>query len=677
MKNLLVYVLLLTAITNSVNANSFPKVSKFGKVSLEEMTMKVCAIDTSASAVVIFDQGISDMRYDKALSQFVLETRRHVRIKILTKEALDFGDVELPMYVSGSNRERITNLKAQTYNLENGKITKSKLSRKEIIEEKVSDNRVVAKFTMPKVQEGSVIEYSYILTSPFTYTLETWYFQSSIPTLSSSFQISIPEYYNYSHKLSGYENVKLSRDQASMSILLTQKNKTTYGGNEYSTLSNQTINYRANILKLHATNLPGLRREVYVDNIRNYITKVDFELISRQFPGDKRVDYSNKWENINKDLLEHRNFGQELSGVRFMRKEIEEAITEMKDPAEKMIAVFKHINSTIKWNDRYRLFTDKGIRSAYRDGSGSSSEVNLCLVAALREAGLDAYPIIVSTRTNGLVQPWEVSLAKFNHVIAGVYINNKLHLLDATSNFTVPNIIPLNSINGNGRLIDRNKSVWVDLNPSNISRSVIMGELELDGLGSVAGKFSLVAKDYNALSYHSSLKDDEEFRDYQKHLRSKFNNGEVDSISVSAQFEFEPEYRINYWASIPDSYSEGGDLIYLSPGVGLYRTSNPFVSSERKLPINFHFPFEETMVLKYKIPQGYEVHELPQNKIQRSLEGKAMFVYSISQLGDELLINTRLIIGQTLFTPDNYAALKEFYDIVVGKSGEKIILKKI
>ena len=301
MKNFVWSTFLLVIITTSINANSFPKVPKFGKVSNDEMTMKVCAIDTSASAVVIFDQGISDMRYDKALSQFVLETRRHIRIKIFSKEALDFGDVELPMYVSGSSRERITNLKAQTYNLENGKVSKVKLSKRDIMEEKVSDNRTVYKFTMPKVQEGSVIEYSYILTSPFTYTLETWYFQSSIPTLSSSFQVSIPEYYNYSHKLSGYENVKFSRDQMPVSIVFTQNNRTSDGYSVKSSVSNQTVNYKANILKLYATNLPGLRREAYVDNIRNYITKVDFELLSRQFPNDRRVEYSNKWETINKD----------------------------------------------------------------------------------------------------------------------------------------------------------------------------------------------------------------------------------------------------------------------------------------------------------------------------------------------------------------------------------------
>jgi len=90
---------------------------------MEDMTMKVYSLDSSASAVVLFDYGVAQE------SQF----ERHTRIKILKKEGLGQADISLPLF----GKVSVSNLKAVTYNLAGNKIIESKLSKEGTFKERL------------------------------------------------------------------------------------------------------------------------------------------------------------------------------------------------------------------------------------------------------------------------------------------------------------------------------------------------------------------------------------------------------------------------------------------------------------------------------------------------------------------------------------------------------------
>jgi len=75
------------------------------------------------------------------------------------------------------------------------------------------------------------------------------------------------------------------------------------------------------------------------------------------------------------------------------------------------------------------------------------------LVSMLRNANLDANPVLVSTRANGIsLYP---SRTSYNIVIASVLINGNLVLMDATSKSTLPGILPTRDLNWFGRIIKK------------------------------------------------------------------------------------------------------------------------------------------------------------------------------------------------------------------------------
>ena len=109
---------------------------------------------------------------------FSLLFNNYRRAHILNKNGYNIGDVQISLYTNGESEEELENLKAVTYNLENGKVVQTKLEIKSaVFKDKVSKNLVVKKFTFPNIKAGSIIEYEYKIKSDFIFNLQPWDFQ--------------------------------------------------------------------------------------------------------------------------------------------------------------------------------------------------------------------------------------------------------------------------------------------------------------------------------------------------------------------------------------------------------------------------------------------------------------------------------------------------------------------
>ena len=85
------------------------------------------------------------------------------------------------------------------------------------------------------------------------------------------------------------------------------------------------------------------------------------------------------------------------------------------------------------------------------------------LTAMLRFAGLEAHPVLISTRENG--QPIQLYpiLGQFNHVLTHVKIGAQEYLLDATEPLRPHSILPVAALNGNGWLVHKKTPRWINI----------------------------------------------------------------------------------------------------------------------------------------------------------------------------------------------------------------------
>ena len=120
--------------------------AKFGRITAETLQKKVYSIDSSAAAVVLSDIGEAAIE-GNSKGWFSVYTTRHKVVHILNKSAYDEATVEIPLYTNGEDEEKLEDLKAVTYNLENGKVVETKLDKSNVFTEKQDKNRVIKKFT--------------------------------------------------------------------------------------------------------------------------------------------------------------------------------------------------------------------------------------------------------------------------------------------------------------------------------------------------------------------------------------------------------------------------------------------------------------------------------------------------------------------------------------------------
>ena len=153
---------------------------QLGQTSLEELKMTIYEKDSTASALVLLEQGNFYLSNGK---KNYYTTDYYFRIKILDNDALDRGNIEIVHL----EEEMLSNIKAITYNLnaENNSIEKTSISSDNILVNKINDNYSRTVLTLPNVKKGSVIEYKYSLTSR-NVDLPDWFFQQDIPVLQLS-----------------------------------------------------------------------------------------------------------------------------------------------------------------------------------------------------------------------------------------------------------------------------------------------------------------------------------------------------------------------------------------------------------------------------------------------------------------------------------------------------------
>ncbi len=659
-----------------LNTLGFSQKHELGEVTLEELKEKFCPSDTAAAAVYIFNVGRSYFEYGYE-EGFQLITEISTKIKIYKKEGYDYANTAVSYYIGGKGNEKVSFSKTATYNLVNGKIEKTKLSSDGIFDEKVDGDYKRKKIAMPNVKEGSIIEYKIEIKSPYIWNFPEWEFQKRIPVNYSEYTTFIPEYYLYNTHLKGFLSPVVAKEEKFRKIEYTYKTDMNPGGaNAHgSEKVNSELNFSEKNVKYSLTNVPALKEEEYTNNIDNYRATLIHEMSGKRFPNQPIENYTTDWESVTKQIYESQSFGDELKKTGYFEKDIDALINGVVSQEERIGIVFNYVKSNMNWNESSRFFCKDGVKKAYQDKKGNSAEINLMLTAMLRYAGIDANPILVSTRSNGIsIFP---SQSAFNYVISGIELQNQLVLLDATSKFSLPNILPIRALNWIGRIVRKNgSSAEINLMPKSNSNEVINIMRSINNEGVVAGKIRDQYFDYNAflfrVRYFNLAKES-----YIERMEKAHQGLEIGEYEVQNMTDLSKPIIENYTFTANNSVEIIGDKMYFSPFLFLATTENPFKQETREYPIDFVYPTQEKYNISIKIPEGYEVETIPQSKAISMPDDLSSIKYNISNTGKQIQIMFTLDNNQAIIGNEYYVVLKNFYKEIVNKQTEKIVLKKV
>ncbi len=663
---------LLLMATFCMATSGYSQILQLGKVSIEELSRKEHPDDPSAVAAILFEKGEVTYDYNQGTG-FTMTTTVKTRIKIYKKEGYEYATNVIRYYNDGSTRELVRVSDAATYNLVDGKIVKTKLKSDGEFDEKASKYWSRKKITMPAIQEGSVVEYQYSLTTPLLSRMEDWNFQTDIPIDYSEYKTSIPEYFIYKPNMVGYHPVSVSNSKVTRSIVTTSSERSS-GYVSSTSFSQDKTDYVENQTIYKAEHVPAMHEENFVNNMNNYRTAVSHELSATQFPNSPMKTYSTDWESLVKNIYENDDFGAELNKTGYFEADINALIAGKNNQNEKIALIFNYVKSNMNWNTYTGYSCDDGVRKAYKEKTGNVAEINLMLTAMLRYAGISASPVILSTRSNGIA--FFPNRSAFNYVIAAVEIQDGLILLDATDKFAAPGVLPTRDLNWFGRLIRKDgTSTDVDLLPKAPSRESVSVMYAINADGSVSGKLRKQMTDNLALSYRDnilSIKEDT----YLESMENKYGKIEVSEYKRDNADDISKPIVENYNFRKNDACDIIGDKIYIRPLLFLGDTENPFKLEKRQYPVDFSFPVEFKYNINVEIPAGYVVETFPASASIAMADNVCGFKYLSAVNGNKLQVTCTFSINEAIVGPEQYETLKSFFQKAVEKQTEKLVLKK-
>lgn len=627
----------------------------FGKIDKEDLLLKECEFDKDAEAYKLLSYG--NVKYTINGENWNIETERRVRIKILKDKGLDQANIKLRFY-SKSGYEIIKFISALTYNIDNsGNIVTTKLEKSSIYTKQINNKISEISFTMPDVKIGSVIEYKYLDVKKSVANLDDWYFQDDIPTRISEYKILVPSIFRFVNQIMALQPVE-------------QKSELVH---ENAFYHSSRLSYDSYEKTYIIKNVPAVRDEPYMGAVKDYLQRVVFQLSQIDYGEGQVEEIRSSWPKLTQDLLEEEDFGLQLKKNLPHTKSLDDSLKNVQGDYNKMVTIHDYVRRNMNWNGLESIYSTDGIKSAWDKKTGNNTELNLILINLLREAGLNAYPLLVSTKDNGAVNTIFPFLQQFNNTMTCVFIGDKKYILNAADKYNPAYLIPYDVVNNDAFVVDKERGGWITLsNEKDMWKNIVSLFAEITPGAEMQGNATVISSEYSKNPRVKKWEEDKtDFKDYftKDYTGMKIKNLEVtgentDKLPLEQKFDF----------SLPVNSS--GDYEYFTLNLFDGLEKNPFIADERRTDIDFNYKQSYMVTGKIFIPDGYQFDDLPKN-VKLMMPDTSIVLKRLIQKADNS-IDFRITLDFTkpYYAANTYPLLQEFYKKLFTTLNEQIVIKK-
>jgi hypothetical protein len=613
----------------------------FASPTPEELQLRTCSFDPEAAAVFL--------RKDATITPdgYKMYSFHRNRIKILKKTGLDAANIKIRFYHAGEF-EKVDNITAVTINYApDGTKKMSMLERRNIFVTKDDQFYSTITFTMPDVQEGSMIEYSYISERRSYKVVDYWYFQDEIPVLYSQFDYTIMPGAQFSYRVLKPSGLPISLKE------IKQEGR----------------------LVFEMKNLPAITNEPYMDAKRDYLSRVELQM-NYMGTGIDRQRFVSSWPELTQELLKDEEFGIALNRkIPGTENIVKQAMT-ITDLQLRTRFIFYQVMQQLSWNHYIGIYASDKLKNVWEKKLGSAAEINLTLINLLNEAGISAAPLLVSDRGHGKINTSHPFVSQFSKVIAYVKLDNNTYFLDATESNNNINLIPQNFLNTTGYLVDRKNSAFIEIrDPVHFEKRLINISGKISNNGVLTGQAYVSDRDYSRIVKETAIRaDKEEF--IQNSFVSPYNSMNVDSFRIdNLESDSLP---LNQIVSFNHQLENSGDYLLLYPNMFGSVEKNPFLSENRYTEINFGYKRALSFNESFNLPDGLVVEALPKSMALRTPDtGMVVTRITDMQTGtNNIVVKIKLELNRTVYSPEEYPGVREFFKKMYALLNEPIVLKR-
>jgi len=636
-----------------VSAQKLPVDKEYGVVSDSLLELKT--YPEYPDAPYFFDFKGVEINIEEKNNSIVARMSYLVRIKILTEQGLQGAEVGIPYYFD-RNIEQISNIKGQTHQ-PNGEVVP--LDTGEIVTVNLNSRYNVKRFLMPEAKPGSVLEYSYTVERKFIEELPDFQLSHPVPTDFAQVVLNNPKYLRYEVVGQGIEE-KLIYEKNYVSVDTVKKIF--------------TIPQPEPMLQevWAARDLKPVVRNKLAGSYNEQVAQLKFQLSEfgrpRQ-PLEISWDYivasmrrrANPWENL-----------EEYPGVDSLGKEI------AKNFSSKVAAqdsIYRYLNNVMNFNENSGNFTGNNLNKVLDGEFSSKSAINLTLLTMLRGAGIDAYPLFLSSRKFGSINKDFPSIFQFNSLLVYSEINGEPYFMDASYNHGSIGLIPTDNFNESGLVFKKKGFRWVDIKPAKSKFYISLDiDASLDQNGTLAGTVNAKNEGYTAREIRKMKEQGLAAEEIVKqsffdiYSEAEIRNAEINIDPETGIVRITGQFIINEYAV---SFQSG---LEFRPLISGFLLDNPLQETAENMTVRLDAP--EFLMLDYSIayPPGYRLDEV--NADRQIVFPGAEFQEQYNTKEDTVSYSYNIEISKRTFPPDVFPQILNLYERWVNLSKSKWFIKK-
>jgi hypothetical protein len=620
----------------------FAQKEKFGKYNPNEIVYAQVDFEPEADAVVLFEEG-----HSKFVGK-IFETNYHFRIKVLKESGVSRGDARIRFYSGDDRIEEISGIKAQVANFEGGQEQIFKVEKDQIFLVDLGNGFKEYRITFPNVKVGSILEWTYNKTDKNITFLDGWTFQNDIPTILSTYSITMIPQLEYKMIGQGYK---------------------------YTTASEKTSNngtYSWTLRKLNS-----LKGEPYMKNFGDYKDRVEFQLSRYQKSISEWVDVLMNWTVLGNEILD----GYKEKG--YNRNILNDpALGELTFPEssdlEKAKKAYYYLQNVISLRPETGFVPNQSLQQLLKKRGGSPLEVNLALMGILNSLGISCQPILVGSKGSGRSELVSFPfLNQFNSIMLIATVEGQKYYLDLEDPLAPFGYVDLDKHVKSGLLLERDKSQLVPIEIKHNSNSIFFTQMRFDEEKNVWVEGSLRKFYYEGFVLAQKAKQLENANEPLEKLFSLEPTWEVTEIKADDQLKENNFTNTNFKIKIPMDGGAESDLLMVSPFKITTFGKNPFTQEQRNFPVDFGFAFNETYNTILEIPEGWELDDYPLNENISMKNNEILFFYNTVITEGKIQINARIEVKKPIIDVRQYGNLKYFMETVATKLSSPVILKKV
>jgi len=595
----------------------------------------------------------------------------YARIKVLTEKGKDLATVELP-YLRGNFK--IEDIKGRTIHPD-GTVIPLTVKPEDLMVSKTGETQIGKKvFSLPSVEVGSILEYSYELRyGDDEYSSPEWeiqrpYFVHKAHYQFTPFKAFMP---------------RGSVDTATSMYLTDSRGRTVNSLIWWNNLPpGVTMQTSVNgSYSVDVTDVPPIPEEEWMPPIESFLYKVFFYYKAASSASDFWISEAKLWS---KDVDK---FAEPSSAIHDAVNGLIAPTDSDVDKAKKLYDAVQALDNTDYSRTKsasemkaLKIKEAKHAQDTWQQKSGSSEDIAMLYLAMLRAAGLTAYATKVVDRDKGIFDPTYLSLEQLDSTLVAVSVGGKEILLDPgekmcpfqTTNWRHSDARGLGQSPQGVSVATTGLQQYTD----NVTRR--LGDVYLDGQGSVTGHVNIIMTGQRALHWRQAALEEDDAE-----LKKQFDREELERVVPEGV-----EAHVDHFLSINDPYSNLIAVVNLSGTLGTAtakrlivpgfffetRGHTPFVNEEKRLePVDMHYGDHEMDEITYHLPNGVTVEGAPQDA-NISWPGHALFIVKSKTAPDRIIIADSLARAFTEAKPEEYQDLRGFYQKVAAADQQQLVL---